>query len=46
MQSNYEDIVLSEGDKAIVEAFVREKGWGAKQIVKEFPGKIMKNRFV
>ena len=32
-------MVLSEGDKAIVEACVTEKGWGYKRIVKEFPGK-------
>jgi hypothetical protein len=37
--SQTEDMVLSEGDKAIIEACVREKRWGAKRIVKEFPGK-------
>ena len=32
-------MVFTEADKAIVEACVREKGWGAKRLVKEFPGK-------
>jgi hypothetical protein len=31
-------MVLREGDKAIIEACVRGKGWGAKRIAKEFPG--------
>jgi len=32
-------MVLSEGDKDVIQTCVTEKGWGARRIVKEFPGK-------
>lgn len=32
-------MVFSEADKAIVKACVQEKDWGAKRLIKEFPGK-------
>jgi len=32
-------MALGTGDKAIIEACVREKGWGYRKIVREFPGK-------
>ena len=32
-------MVFSESDKAVIHACWTEKGWGARKIVKEFPGK-------
>lgn len=32
-------MVLSEGDKAVIQACWSEKGWGARKIVREFPNK-------
>lgn len=32
-------MVFSDRDKAVIETCVTEKGWGARRIVREFPGK-------
>ena len=32
-------MVYSEADKAVIKACLEEKGWGARKIVREFPGK-------
>ena len=32
-------MVFSESDKAVIQACWTEKGWGARKIVREFPGK-------
>ena len=39
-------MVFSDSDRAVIEAWFREKGWSGARIVKEFPGKKLSRQSV